>query len=117
MKFLANENFPRTSVLKLIEAKLDLTSIGIENPSVSDKEIIEAAIKENRTILTFDKDYGELVYKFGYKPKAGVVFFRTKSYQPEDPAEWVLELLSNKNIQLEGLFTVVDENNIRQRKI
>lgn len=30
MKFLANENFPRVSVLKLIEAKLDLTSIDKE---------------------------------------------------------------------------------------
>ncbi|MBU2446430.1 MAG: DUF5615 family PIN-like protein [Bacteroidetes bacterium] len=117
MKFLANENFPLASVIKLKEAKLDLASIGIDNPSISDKEVIEAAIKENRIILTFDKDYGELVYKFGYKPKAGVIYFRRKRYQPEEPADWVIELLSSKDFQFEGLFTVVDENSIRQRKI
>ncbi len=31
------------------------------------------AINEERTILTFDRDYGELTFKHNYKPEKGVI--------------------------------------------
>jgi predicted nuclease of predicted toxin-antitoxin system len=36
---------------------------------ISDEEVIELSIRQNRIIITFDSDYGELVFKHGYKPK------------------------------------------------
>jgi predicted nuclease of predicted toxin-antitoxin system len=54
MKFLADENFPAASVKVLRLAGLDIVLIGEDNPSVTDKEIIGIANKENRIIITFD---------------------------------------------------------------
>ena len=74
MKFLANENIPITSVNALKVAGFDVAAIGIDNPSISDVQVMEIAIEESRTILTYDSDYGELIFKYGYKPPEGVIF-------------------------------------------
>lgn len=73
MKFLANENIPVSSVLHLRSIGFDITSIGEDAPGISDTNVMNIAIKENRTIITYDSDYGELIFKYGYKPKAGVI--------------------------------------------
>ena len=54
MKFLANENFPLDSTLYLKSIGLDIRAVGVDSPGISDKEIIDLAEREGRTILTFD---------------------------------------------------------------
>ncbi len=76
MKLLANENFPLTSVKLLRKAGFDIQSISEQNCGISDKEVIDMAITENSLILTFDRDYGELIFKHNYKPQAGIIYFR-----------------------------------------
>ncbi len=71
MKLLANENFPKASVLLLRSLGYNITSIGEENHSVSEQSVMEIAETEQRTILTFARDYGELIYKHNYKPSQG----------------------------------------------
>ena len=68
MKLLANENFPRTSVLLLRELNYDVTSIGEDNSGISDKAVMKIAENEQRIILTFDRDYGELIYRHNFNP-------------------------------------------------
>ena len=116
MKFLANENFPYPSIIKLRQAGYDITSISEDSPSVTDNEVMQRAINENRTILTFDRDYGELIFKHGYRPLSSVIYFRIFSYLPDEPAHLLIEFL-NRNIVIENLFTVIDKFDIRQRKI
>ncbi|MEO8211042.1 MAG: DUF5615 family PIN-like protein [bacterium] len=76
---------PLASVRILIERGLDLKSIFLDAPGISNEEVIEIAKSEKRTILTFDKDYGELVFKYGHRPNNGVIYFRLKSFTPEQP--------------------------------
>ena len=78
---------------------------------------MRTAAEENRTIITFDRDYGELIYKYGFRPPAGVIYLRMQNYQPEEPAELLLKLLNNPSFEFAGLFTVADEKSIRQRRI
>ncbi|MFM7766127.1 MAG: DUF5615 family PIN-like protein, partial [Sphingomonadales bacterium] len=40
----------------------DIISIGMDNPSIKDSEVMTIAINEGRTIVTFDRDYGELIF-------------------------------------------------------
>lgn len=58
MNLLANENFPLTSVNILRKAGFDIKAIGVECSGIMDKEVINFANEEERTILTFDSDYG-----------------------------------------------------------
>ena len=75
-KLLANENFPLKSVKTLINEGYDIKSISLEFPGITDHEVIKIAQVEERIILTFDRDYGELVFKHGFCPPAGIIYFR-----------------------------------------
>jgi len=115
MKLLANENFPLDTVFLLREWDYDVYSIGLDNPSISDEAVMEIAIAQQRTILTFDRDYGELIFRRGYRPNAGVIYLRVEPIYPEYPAEVVRRLLESGDFRFENALTVVDENRVRQR--
>jgi predicted nuclease of predicted toxin-antitoxin system len=114
MSFLANENFPWPSVIFLRENKIEVTSIADKFQGISDQEVMKIAISQNLTILTHDSDYGELIFKYGLKPKSGVVFFRIHEFEPKVPGKILLDLLS-KNFTFANALTVIDKNSIRQR--
>ena len=116
-KFLANENIPLATIYRLRKEGFDIASVGLDAPSIIDREVMRIAVDENRTIITFDRDYGELIYKYGFRPPAGVIYLRIQNYQPEEPAELLLKLLNNQSFEFAGLFTVADEKSIRQRRI
>ena len=110
MKFLANENFMAAGVRLLRDAGLDVIFIAEESPSIKDAQVMEIAIQTNRTILTHDRDYGELMFKYGYRPPAGVIYFRMKDYLPKEPAQVLLTLLADTSFLFEGLHTVIDND-------
>lgn len=116
MKLLANENFPKASVLLLRKLGYDILSIGEDNPSITDQSVMDIAQHEQRLIVTFDRDYGELIYKYNYRPEQGVLYLRILEYTPEEPARMVHELLSGAELETARRFTVYDGQNIRQRK-
>ena len=116
MKFLANENIPISSVNHLKSFNIDITAIGVDNPSITDEEVMEIAIAEARTIVTYDSDYGELIFKHGYKPKAGIIFIRIQPSEPLHTAEILERLISNPKLSFKRALTVIDSNSIRQKK-
>lgn len=116
MKFLANENVPTASVTLLKSNGFDITAIGLEYAGISDEEVMHIAIQEDRTIITYDSDYGELIFKKGYKPPAGVIFIRNQPEEPLETAKVIQELTSNNSLSFNNTLTVVDSNSIRQKK-
>lgn len=116
MKLLANENFPLRSVLYLRDKGHDVSYVGQEYPGTSDEEILSLTQKQGRTILTFDRDYGELIFKYKRRVRKGVIYLRFDDYEPEEPGQIVDNLLSNKKFHFDYTLTVVDVNGIRQRK-
>ncbi len=111
MKLLANENFPVASVNYLRNKGFDITSIGNDNPSISDKQVMDIAIKEERTILTFDSDYGELIFKYEYQPYAGVIFIRTLPSTPDEAGKLIKALISSGQLEFRKTLTVIDSKN------
>lgn len=116
MKFLADENFPVTAFRILLESGHDIKHITFEMPSITDTDVTEMAINENRIILTFDGDYGTLIFKFGYRPP-GVVCFRLPTISADEPAYILMNLINDTPCQLEHMHTVVENDKIRQRRI
>ncbi|MEN0051388.1 MAG: DUF5615 family PIN-like protein [Bacteroidota bacterium] len=113
---LADENFPFASYKYLLEEEYDIKHIAVDHASIKDHEVIDIAIKEDKIIVTFDSDFGGLIFKMGFQPK-GVIFFRWKEFMPKAPGEYLHQLIISETIQFEGYLTVIDEQKIRQRKI
>ena len=76
--FLANENFPKPSITILRDSGLNVQSIQEDSPGISDEEVINIASERNLIILTFDRDYGELIFKHSRNAPPAVVYFREK---------------------------------------
>ena len=116
MQFLANENFPRPSILFLRESGFKVLSIAEQNPGVSDIEVVETAKTDHLTILTFDKDYGEIIFRHGGSSPPSVIYFRFKGLDPGFAGRILKDLIQVKKIVFENTFTVIEEANIRQRR-
>ena len=116
MQLLANENFPAPSIRALRDTGIEVKSISENSPGITDKEVIQIAQKEKLIILTFDKDYGELIFRHSINNPPAVVFFRFKGTTPACAGQLLRKLIKEDKIQLENTFTVIEENNIRQRQ-
>lgn len=116
MKFLANENFPLPSIRVLRNAGFKVLSVSELSPGISDPEVIQQAISSNAIILTFDKDYGEIIFKHAFQNPPSVVFFRFKGETPESAGLLLVDLINQEKIYLDNIFTVIEKENIRQRK-
>ena len=112
---LANENFPAPAIRKLRAAGVDVVAVREAMPSASDKEVMAYARREQRWIVTFDRDYGDLVFREGLLPPPAILFFRQEPYPPERPADLVLAMLSEPQ-QAEGCMVVISEQNIRRKR-
>ena len=82
MNFLANENFPRPSFLLLREHYHHVMSISEIYAGIADEEVIKIAVEQNLIILTFDKDYGEIIFRYKYPKPPSVVYFKFKGSDP-----------------------------------
>jgi predicted nuclease of predicted toxin-antitoxin system len=117
MDFLANENFPLLSARLLREAGHRVVSIIQEAPGSKDEDILKRAHTESLIILTFDRDYGELIYRHQTLPPAGVVYFRFAPATPSEPAEILINVMDRAGLSVIGKFTIVERGRVRQRSL
>jgi len=117
MQFLANEDVPLASIRRLRAAGYNVASIIEDSPGAKDESVLSWAHAEQRIILTFDRDYGELIYRRRLPTPVGVAYFRFAPITPEALAERFIELLEVGHITLEGQFTVVGRSWVRQRPL
>ncbi len=117
MNFLADENFPMPSVRRLRQAGHDVLAIITNAPGSADEDILIQADSQQRIILTFDRDFGELIFRFKAKTNIGVVYFRFEPASPEEPARLLLQILNSPNMVLHKYFTIVERGYIRQRPL
>jgi predicted nuclease of predicted toxin-antitoxin system len=115
LEFLANENFPLHSIKILREKGYQIKSVAEEHQGASDLDILIKAHKENLIIITFDRDYGELIFKNREVKPAGIIYLRFIPETKDEPAQILQEVFKNKSIQLLKKFTVVEKDRVRQR--
>ncbi len=78
--------------------------------------VLEHRRSERRTLLTFDKDFGELAFLRGLPVDCGIILFRIEPRSPEELASIPVEvLLSHQNWA--GHFSVVTRDRVRMRPL
>jgi len=115
-RLLANENFPAPSVRYLRDGGYDVAAVFEGRERVSDREVLALAKAEQRWIVTFDRDYGDLIFARSLAAPPAVILFRMRSYRPDTPGRLVAGLLESDS-GLEGHFIVVDEARLRKRPL
>jgi predicted nuclease of predicted toxin-antitoxin system len=94
MKFLANENFPQAAVLALRQGGHDVLWCRTDLPGVDDDDILRRAQAEDRVLLTFDKDFGDLAFHWGLPARCGVILFRIAIASPDAAAQRVIAAIA-----------------------
>jgi predicted nuclease of predicted toxin-antitoxin system len=78
--------------------------------------VLARAQAEDRVLLTFDKDFGELAFKSGLPATCGVVLFRLSGTNPHEDNARALEALAERQ-DWGGHFAVVQSDRIRMRSL
>ena len=112
MRLLANENFPRQAVEALREIGHDVLWIRTFAPGLTDQEVLSIAGTENRLLLTFDKDFGELAVRRRMPVPHGVILFRIAPSSALEIAQIAVAVLGSRR-DWAGHFAVVEEDRIR----
>jgi predicted nuclease of predicted toxin-antitoxin system len=116
MRLCANENIPEDCVLRLRQSGHDVVWIRDAAPGRPDVEVLNCARAEGRLLITFDKDFGELVFRQGTKASHGIILFRISQPSPAAVAERVAAVLAARS-DWTGHFSVVDDSTIRMRRL
>jgi predicted nuclease of predicted toxin-antitoxin system len=82
MRLLANENFPASAVDALRARGHEVAWVRTDAPDSGDREVLARAAAEERLLITFDKDFGELAFRGGLPASSGIVLFRIRLAEP-----------------------------------
>jgi predicted nuclease of predicted toxin-antitoxin system len=113
MRFLADENFPSGAVAALRANGHDVIWT---SPGISDPEVLKLAQTEDRILLTFDKDFGELAFVTELPATSGIILFRIQSPSSIVLAEKIITVIELRN-DWAGHFSTIDNNKIWMREL
>jgi predicted nuclease of predicted toxin-antitoxin system len=116
VRILANENFPGPLIQELRRRGHDVASVKELMRGADDRAVLARAQDESRLVVTFDKDFGELAYRFALPASSGVILFRLSGDSPEIDNARALAALET-GIEWMGSFAVVTNDRIRVRPL
>ncbi|MEW5980196.1 MAG: DUF5615 family PIN-like protein [Acidobacteriota bacterium] len=116
LRILANENISGTVIRDLRKQGHDVVSVKESMRSERDPVILDRAQSENRLVITHDKEFGELAFRFGLPADCGVVLFRLTGTDPDSDNRRVLDALASRG-DWSGHFSVVTDDRIRMRPL
>src|SRR5271165_2489486 len=112
MRFLANENFPGSAVAALQASGHDVIWIRTAAQGSTDPSVLAWAAREERILLTFDKDFGELAKGSALPSGCGVILLRLPMPRPSDVGRRLADLITARE-DWAGYFSVIEPGRVR----
>jgi len=116
MRIIANENVSGTVIHGLRRRGHDVVSVKEVMRSSSDADILLRAVQEHRLVVTHDKDFGTLAFRWGLPATSGVILFRLSGDNPDADNQRILGALEGRT-DWAGHFSVVTDDRIRVRPL
>ena len=116
MRLCANENLAEACVIALRNDGHDVVWIREVDPGSSDEAVLARAQAEDRILITFDKDFGELVFHRGLSASSGIILFRIDRPSAESLAERIVTILNSRS-DWKGHYSVAEDHTIRMRRM
>ncbi len=119
IRFLADENFLAQNVQRLRSAGHDVEAVAEKAPGMADVDVLAWADREQRVLLTFDRDFGKILYGHHaqYKHLAGLIYLRFIPTFPTEPAEEVLALIQRQHPPIREMYVIIERKGIRSRPL
>ena len=116
MRLLANENFPGDAITSLREDGHDVVWIRNDAPGSADTDVLARAQREDRILITFDKDFGELAFRSRLPSTSGVILFRIPTPSSAYIAQFAVAALKTRT-DWSGHFSVIENRRVRMTKL
>jgi len=92
----------------------DVATVRDKDPRMKDTDILDWAVREQRLVMTMDKDFGELVYLSG-QAHAGVLLLRLEEADGRTKAKVVEAIITRFGDKLPSHFSVYQDGRLRIR--
>jgi predicted nuclease of predicted toxin-antitoxin system len=112
MRLLADESCDFAVVRALRASGHDVLSVAEISPRAEDTDVVALTIRENRVLITEDKDFGQLVYA-DKRASGGVLFLRFPARSRRTLPQTVVNLVNKEGERLIGAFVVIQPGRTR----
>ena len=116
MRIIVNENIANSVIQGLRQRGWDVFAVKESMRGAEDAEILKRAEAEQRLVVTQDKDFGELAFKYRLPASCGIVLFRLSGADPAADNQRILEVIESRTDWV-GNFSVVTNDRIRMRSL
>jgi len=83
---------------------------------ISDADVLSWAVREERVLLTFDKDFGELAWRAALPNTCGIVLCRLSMPSPNAAGTALAAKLGERGDWV-GHFSVIEPTRVRMREL
>jgi predicted nuclease of predicted toxin-antitoxin system len=116
MNITADESVDYRTINFLRKNSFHVIAIIDNDASISDTEVLKKANEQNTLLITEDKDFGELVFRFKLKHK-GILLLRFFNTNNDMQNKKVLEVLQAHHKELSNSFSTLTDKKLRIRQI
>ena len=116
MKIIADENLHSHFIHLLKENGFELFVIAEGLTGISDEEVVEIVKQQGGTLITEDKDFGELVFAH-HIAKVTIVFLRYRKPELQKVGENLLKIIREYSEKEGEFFITITSTRIRIRQI
>jgi predicted nuclease of predicted toxin-antitoxin system len=116
IKLLVDENFPRPAITYLRDAGVTVVAISEISPGVNDETVLRIAIEHGAWLVSFDLDFGELIFQNRLAAPNAVIVFRESSFRPADLSR-ALQQMIKQSVAYSGKFVIWTSERIRVRPL
>jgi len=114
LKLLFDVGVSKKAEVHFKKLGFDVLAVRDVDAAMKDTDILELGVKEQRLIITMDKDFGELVFN-SKKPHSGVLLLRMEDANWKQKIEVLSEILKKYSQEIEGKFSVYQDKKLRIR--
>lgn len=115
MRIVSDESVDYGIVKSLREKGFDVLSITDDYSGSDDVSVLKYAVGKDSLLITEDKDFGELAYRFGYEHR-GIMLIRLSDLPRKERIPLAAEAVSTHYELLKGNFSVLNSRGLRIKK-
>ena len=110
MRILIDENVSAGIANALAERGHDVERVAELNRSADDDAVLELAISTDRILITFDSDFGRLIFAEHKASPRAVIYLRSPPPSPEETVNRIVRVLDADAPTIDGFFVSIDSN-------